>query len=77
VDRGEEDNQAWTQLLLARHAFDSAAMVSDDRRRLALEELLIGKAAIGAGGTGRNTIPPTAWNSTSSIAATWPTSTVF
>ena len=41
----EEDNQAWTQLLLARHAFDSAAMVPEDRRRLALEELLIAEGS--------------------------------
>jgi alpha-amylase/alpha-mannosidase (GH57 family) len=41
----EEDNQAWTQLLRARQAFDSAAMVPEDRRRLALEELLIAEGS--------------------------------
>jgi alpha-amylase/alpha-mannosidase (GH57 family) len=41
----EEDNQAWTQLLRARHAFDSAAMVPEEQRRLALEELLIAEGS--------------------------------
>jgi hypothetical protein len=41
----EEDNRAWTQLLRARQAFDSAAMVSEEPRRLALEELLIAEGS--------------------------------
>ena len=41
----EEDNQAWTQLLRARRAYDSAAGVSEERRRLALEELLIAEGS--------------------------------
>ena len=41
----EEDNQAWTQLLRARRAYDSAAGVSEDQRRLALEELLIAEGS--------------------------------
>jgi alpha-amylase/alpha-mannosidase (GH57 family) len=41
----EEDNQAWTHLLRARRAYDSAAGVSEDERRLALEELLIAEGS--------------------------------
>jgi len=41
----EEDNQAWTQLLRARQAFEVAANVPDDRRRLAQEELLIAEGS--------------------------------
>jgi alpha-amylase/alpha-mannosidase (GH57 family) len=41
----EEDNLAWTQLLRARLAYDSAAMVPEDQRRLALEELLIAEGS--------------------------------
>jgi alpha-amylase/alpha-mannosidase (GH57 family) len=41
----EEDNQAWTHLLRARLAYDSAAGVSEDERRLALEELLIAEGS--------------------------------
>jgi hypothetical protein len=41
----EEDNQAWTQLLRARLVFDSAAGVSEEHRRLALEELLIAEGS--------------------------------
>ena len=41
----EEDNQAWTQLLRARQAYDAAAMVPEDQRRLALEELLIAEGS--------------------------------
>jgi alpha-amylase/alpha-mannosidase (GH57 family) len=41
----EEDNQAWTHLLRARRAYDSAAGVAEDQRRLALEELLIAEGS--------------------------------
>jgi alpha-amylase/alpha-mannosidase (GH57 family) len=41
----EEDNQAWTQLLRARQAFEAAANVPDDRKRLAYEELLIAEGS--------------------------------
>jgi alpha-amylase/alpha-mannosidase (GH57 family) len=41
----EEDNQAWMQLLRARRAYDSAAGVPEERRRLALEELLIAEGS--------------------------------
>jgi alpha-amylase/alpha-mannosidase (GH57 family) len=41
----EEDNQAWWQLLRARRAYDSVAGVSEDQRRLALEELLIAEGS--------------------------------
>jgi hypothetical protein len=41
----EEDNQAWLQLLRARRAYDSAAGVPDDQRRLALEELMIAEGS--------------------------------
>ena len=41
----EEDNQAWMQLLRARRAYDLAAEVPEERRRLALEELLIAEGS--------------------------------
>ena len=41
----EEDNQAWTQLLRARETFDSASAVSEDKRRMAYEELLIAEGS--------------------------------
>jgi alpha-amylase/alpha-mannosidase (GH57 family) len=41
----EEDNQAWTQLLRARQAFEAASGVPDDRKRLAYEELLIAEGS--------------------------------
>jgi hypothetical protein len=41
----EEDNQAWAQLLRARQTFDAAGAVPDDRRRMALEELLIAEGS--------------------------------
>jgi alpha-amylase/alpha-mannosidase (GH57 family) len=41
----EEDNQAWTQLLRARETFEVASNVPEDRRRLALEELLIAEGS--------------------------------
>jgi hypothetical protein len=41
----EEDNQAWTQLLRARQAYDAAQNVPDDRRALAFEELLIAEGS--------------------------------
>ncbi len=41
----EEDNQAWTQLLRARETFDSATNVPEEKRRLALEELLIAEGS--------------------------------
>ena len=41
----EEDNQAWTQLLLARQTYDAAAAVPEDQRRMAMEELLIAEGS--------------------------------
>jgi alpha-amylase/alpha-mannosidase (GH57 family) len=41
----EEDNQAWTQLLRARQTFDAATTPSGERRRMALEELLIAEGS--------------------------------
>jgi alpha-amylase/alpha-mannosidase (GH57 family) len=41
----EEDNQAWSQLLRAREAYQAAANVPEDRRRLAYEELLIAEGS--------------------------------
>ena len=41
----EEDNQAWSQLLRARECYAAAANVSEDRRRLAYEELLIAEGS--------------------------------
>jgi alpha-amylase/alpha-mannosidase (GH57 family) len=41
----EEDNQAWTQLLRARQTYDTAANVSEERRKMALEELLIAEGS--------------------------------
>jgi alpha-amylase/alpha-mannosidase (GH57 family) len=41
----EEDNLAWTQLLRAREALDSASGASEEGRRLATEELLIAEGS--------------------------------
>ncbi|MBS1856689.1 MAG: glycoside hydrolase [Acidobacteria bacterium] len=41
----EEDNEAWTQLLRARSTYEAATGVSEDLRRLALEELLIAEGS--------------------------------
>jgi hypothetical protein len=41
----DEDNQAWTQLLRARQTFDTASNVPEDKRALALEELLIAEGS--------------------------------
>jgi alpha-amylase/alpha-mannosidase (GH57 family) len=41
----EEDNHAWTQLLRARQTYDSSSAVTQERRRLALEELLIAEGS--------------------------------
>ncbi len=41
----EEDNQAWSQLLRAREAYQSAVNVPEDRRRLAYEEILIAEGS--------------------------------
>jgi alpha-amylase/alpha-mannosidase (GH57 family) len=41
----DEDNQAWTQLLRARETFDSATGVPEERRQLAMEELLIAEGS--------------------------------
>jgi len=41
----EEDNQAWTQLLRARQTFDVAGNVPEEKRKLALEELLIAEGS--------------------------------
>jgi hypothetical protein len=41
----EEDNQAWAQLLRARETYDSITGVSEEQRRMALEELLIAEGS--------------------------------
>ncbi|HUP04047.1 MAG TPA: glycoside hydrolase family 57 protein [Bryobacteraceae bacterium] len=41
----EEDNDAWSQLLRARQTFDATTGVPEDRRRLALEELMIAEGS--------------------------------
>jgi alpha-amylase/alpha-mannosidase (GH57 family) len=41
----EEDNLAWTQLLRARETFDTAPAVSEDKRKMAYEELLIAEGS--------------------------------
>ena len=41
----EEDNLAWTQLLRARQTYDATTGVPEDRRRLALEELMIAEGS--------------------------------
>jgi alpha-amylase/alpha-mannosidase (GH57 family) len=42
----EEDNQAWTQLLRARQTFDAASgAVPEEKRRMAMEELLIAEGS--------------------------------
>jgi alpha-amylase/alpha-mannosidase (GH57 family) len=41
----EEDNRSWRLLLDARRAFDSASGISDDRRKLAMEELMIAEGS--------------------------------
>ena len=41
----EEDNQAWTQLLLARQTYDAAVTVPEEQRRMAMEELLIAEGS--------------------------------
>ena len=41
----DEDNRAWAQLLRARQAFDEAHDVPEDRKRLALEELMIAEGS--------------------------------
>jgi alpha-amylase/alpha-mannosidase (GH57 family) len=41
----EEDNQAWTQLLRARQTFDASTGVPEERRRMAMEELLIAEGS--------------------------------
>ncbi len=41
----EEDNEAWTQLLRARVTFDETTGVSDEQRRMAMEELLIAEGS--------------------------------
>jgi len=41
----DEDNRAWTQLLRARQTYDAAPGVPEDRRRLALEELMIAEGS--------------------------------
>jgi len=41
----EEDNQAWTQLLRARQAYDDATGASEEQRRMAFEELLIAEGS--------------------------------
>jgi len=40
-----EDNQAWSELLRARETFEETTAVSEDQRRLALEELLIAEGS--------------------------------
>ena len=41
----EEDNQAWSQLLRARQTYDAATGVPEERRRMAMEELLIAEGS--------------------------------
>jgi alpha-amylase/alpha-mannosidase (GH57 family) len=41
----EEDNQAWAQLLRARETYDASANVPAEKRKLALEELLIAEGS--------------------------------
>ena len=41
----EEDNQAWSQLLRARQTYDAAAGVAPEKRKMALEELLIAEGS--------------------------------
>jgi alpha-amylase/alpha-mannosidase (GH57 family) len=41
----EEDNKAWAQLLRARETYETATGVSDEQRRLAMEELLIAEGS--------------------------------
>jgi alpha-amylase/alpha-mannosidase (GH57 family) len=41
----EEDNQAWTQLRRARETYDSTTGVPEDRRRLAMEEIMIAEGS--------------------------------
>jgi alpha-amylase/alpha-mannosidase (GH57 family) len=41
----EEDNQAWSQLLHARETYDAAANVAPEKRKMALEELLIAEGS--------------------------------
>ncbi|HXS97000.1 MAG TPA: glycoside hydrolase family 57 protein [Candidatus Limnocylindrales bacterium] len=41
----DEDNQAWTQLLRARQAYDDATGASEEQRRMAFEELLIAEGS--------------------------------
>jgi alpha-amylase/alpha-mannosidase (GH57 family) len=41
----EEDNKAWAQLLRARETYDAATTVSEEQRRLAMEELLIAEGS--------------------------------
>jgi hypothetical protein len=41
----EEDNQAWAQLLRARETYDSITGVSEEQRRMAMEELLISEGS--------------------------------
>ncbi len=41
----EEDNHAWSHLLLARQTFDAATKAPEDGRKLALEELMIAEGS--------------------------------
>ena len=41
----EEDNQAWAQLLRARETYDTITGVSEEQRRMAMEELLIAEGS--------------------------------
>ena len=41
----EEDNQAWAQLLRARETYDGITGVSEEQRRMAMEELLIAEGS--------------------------------
>ena len=41
----EEDNRAWTELLRARQTFDATTGVPEDRRSLAMEELMIAEGS--------------------------------
>jgi alpha-amylase/alpha-mannosidase (GH57 family) len=41
----EEDNQAWAQLLRARETFDTVTDIPEDKRQMAMEELLIAEGS--------------------------------
>ena len=72
----EEDNQAWTQLLRARQTFDAATGVPEDRRAPGVRGTADrrGQRLVLVVRAGARIRQPRR-SSTSSTAATWPTST--